>query len=215
MDGNQGKLASLPVAIAQTVDSSNVKPNDKLTIDYKTKFVVLPIDSIPTHKELIKNHIVLIGSTTDEGDMWKTPLGKMSGVVLQAYSVYTVRNHSHIHYASYLVNLLIAFVLCYLFEVLVDVQNRWLSRKKSAWAVFLSRSYLLLRIVTIFFMALVTWGTLSLFIHHSTYVDAILILLVLGVLSEARNIYIGAISALSKNHNWWILKNSLFNNNKK
>lgn len=215
VDGNQGKLASLPVAIAQTVDSSNVKPNDKLTIDYKTKFVVLPIDSIPTHEELIKNHIVLIGSTTDEGDMWKTPLGKMPGVVLQAYSVYTVRNHSHIHYASYLVNLLIAFVLCYLFEVLVDVQNRWLSRKKSAWAVFLSRSYLLLRIVTIVFMALVTWGTLSLFIHHSTYVDAILILLVLGVLSEARNIYIGAISALSKNHNWWILKNSLFNNNKK
>ena len=132
VDGNQGKLASLPVAIAQTVDSSNVKPNDKLTIDYKTKFVVLPIDSIPTHEELIKNHIVLIGSTTDEGDMWKTPLGKMPGVVLQAYSVYTVRNHSHIHYASYLVNLLIAFVLCYLFEVLVDVQNRWLSRKKSA-----------------------------------------------------------------------------------
>lgn len=215
VDGNQGKLASLPVAIAQTVDSSNVKPNDKLTIDYKTKFVVLPIDSIPTHEELIKNHIVLIGSTTDEGDMWKTPLGKMPGVVLQAYSVYTVRNHSHIHYASYLVNLLIAFVLCYLFEVLVDVQNRWLSRKKSAWAVFLSRSYLLLRIVTIVFMALVTWGILSLFIHHSTYVDAILILLVLGVLSEARNIYIGAISALSKNHNWWILKNSLFNNNKK
>lgn len=215
VDGNQGKLASLPVAIAQTVDSSNVKPNDKLTIDYKTKFVVLPIDSIPTHEELIKNHIVLIGSTTDEGDMWKTPLGKMPGVVLQAYSVYTVRNHSHIHYASYLVNLLIAFVLCYLFEVLVDVQNRWLSRKKSAWAVFLSRSYLLLRIVTIVFMALVTWCTLSLFIHHSTYVDAILILLVLGVLSEARNIYIGAISALSKNHNWWILKNSLFNNNKK
>lgn len=73
----------------------------------------------------------------------------------------------------------------------------------------------MLRIVTIVFMALVTWGTLSLFIHHSTYVDAILILLVLGVLSEARNIYIGAISALSKNHNWWILKNSLFNNNKK
>lgn len=215
VDGNQGKLASLPVAIAQTVDSSNVKPNDKLTIDYKTKFVVLPIDSIPTHEELIKNHIVLIGSTTDEGDMWKTPLGKMPGVVLQAYSVYTVRNHSHIHYASYLVNLLIAFVLCYLFEVLVDVQNRWLSRKKSAWAVFLSRSYLLLRIVTIVFMALVTWGILSLFIHHSTYVDAILILLVLGVLSEARNIYIGAISALLKNHNWWILKNSLFNNNKK
>lgn len=215
VDGNQGKLASLPVAIAQTVDSSNVKPNDKLTIDYKTKFVVLPIDSISTHEELIKNHIVLIGSTTDEGDMWKTPLGKMPGVVLQAYSVYTVRNHSHIHYASYFVNLLIAFVLCYLFEVLVDVQNRWLSRKKSAWAVFLSRSYLLLRIVTIVFMALVTWGILSLFIHHSTYVDAILILLVLGVLSEARNIYIGAISALSKNHNWWILKNSLFNNNKK
>jgi hypothetical protein len=159
---------------------------------------------------------VLVGSTTDEGDMWKTPLGKMPGVVLQAYSVYTVRDHNDIHYASFFVNLLIAFVLCYLFELLVDLQNRWLtSHQNEPWAIFLSRSYLLLRVVTIVFMALVTWGILLLFIHHSSYVDAILILLLLGLLSEARNIYIGAIWALSKNHNWCILKNSLFNTNKK
>lgn len=216
VDGDKGVLASFPVAVAQTVDSTEVKPNKKLTIDFKTKFVVVPFDSIKNNEELIKDHIVLVGSTTDEGDMWKTPLGKMPGVVLQAYSVYTVRDHNDIHYASFFVNLLIAFVLCYLFELLVDLQNRWLtSHQNEPWAIFLSRSYLLLRVVTIVFMALVTWGILLLFIHHSSYVDAILILLLLGLLSEARNIYIGAIWALSKNHNWCILKNSLFNTNKK
>lgn len=216
VEGDSGTLASLPVAIAQTVDSTNLKPNKKLTIDYKTKFIVLPVDSISNNVDLIKDHIVLIGSTTDEGDMWKTPLGKMPGVVLQAYSVFTVRNHNDIHYASYIVNILIAFVLCYLFELFIDLQNRWLARHdKAPWAIFLSRSYLLLRIVTIVFMALVTWGILLLFIHHSSYVDAILILMVLGLTSEARNIYIGAIWALSKNHNWCILRNSLFNTDKK
>lgn len=216
VDGDKGVMASFPVAIAQVVDSSEVKSNQKLTIDFKTKFIVVPFDSIKNNEELIKDHIVLIGSTSDEGDMWKTPLGKMPGVVLQAYSVYTVRDHNDIHYASFFVNLLIAFVLCYIFELLVDLQSRWLSsHQNKPWAIFLSRSYLLLRVVTIVFMALVTWGILLLFIHHSSYVDAILILLLLGLLSEARNIYIGAIMALSKNHNWCILKNSLFNTNKK
>ena len=208
-------MASLPVTIVQTLDSTNLEPHSKLTIDYTTNFCVVPSDSLDANKDLIKDHIVIVGTTTNEGDMWKTPLGKMPGVMVQAYSIYTIRDHRDITYAHFWVNVLIAFVLCYLFELFIDMQNRWLSSRNKAWATFLLKSYLLLRIVTILFMALVTWGILLLFIHNSTYFDAILIFLLLGLLSEARNIYIGAISALSKNHNWWILKNSLFNTDKK
>lgn len=212
LDGNN--VYSFPVAVAMSLDDSiALKPTSKLTIDYSTKFTTVAYDSIDNNKNLIKDHIVLIGSTTDESDMWHTPIGKMPGVMVQAYSLNTIRNHSDIKYFSKWTNLLIAFILCYLFEVLIDLGFQRLRRRDSALGHFLIDSKLLLRVATIVFMAIVTWIILLVFVYHSKYIDAVLILAALGILIESRRIYNAAIKALSKNHNWWILKNSLLNTN--
>ena len=211
---NGHNVHSFPVAVAMSLDDSiAIKPTSKLSIDYSTKFMTVAYDSIGNNKDLIKNHIVLIGSTTDESDMWHTPIGKMPGVMVQAYSLNTIRNHSDIKYFSKWTNLLIAFILCYLFEVLIDLGFQRLRRRDSALGHFLIDSKLLLRVATIVFMAIVTWIILLVFVYHSKYIDAVLILAALGILIESRRIYNAAIKALSKNHNWWILKNSLLNNN--
>lgn len=211
---NGHNVHSFPVAVAMLLDDSiALKPNSKLSIDYSTKFTTIAYDSIANNKDLIKNHIVLIGSTTDETDMWHTPIGKMPGVMVQAYSLNTIRNHSGIKYFGKWTNLLIAFILCYLFEVLIDLGFQRLRKRDSALGHFLIDSKLLLRVATIVFMALVTWGILLVFVYHSKYIDAVLILAALGLLIESRRIYNAAIKALSKNHDWWILKNSLLNNN--
>lgn len=212
LDGNN--VYSFPVAVAMSLDDSiALKSTSKLTIDYSTKFTTVAYDSIDNNKNLIKDHIVLIGSTTDESDMWHTPIGKMPGVMVQAYSLNTIRNHSDIKYFSKWTNLLIAFILCYLFEVLIDLGFQRLRKRDSALGNFLIDSKLLLRIATIVFMAIVTWIILLVFVYHSKYIDAVLILAALGILIESRRIYNAAIKALSKNYNWWILKNSLLNNN--
>lgn len=212
LDGHN--VHSFPVAVAMLLDDSiALKPNSKLSIDYSAKFTTVAYDSIANNKDLIKDHIVLIGSTTDETDMWHTPIGKMSGVMVQGYSLNTIRNHSDIKYFSKWTNLLIAFILCYLFEVLIDLGFQRLRRRDSAIGHFLIDSKLLLRVATIVFMAIVTWIILLVFVYHSKYIDAVLILAALGILIESRRIYNAAIKALSKNHNWWILKNSLLNNN--
>jgi CHASE2 domain-containing sensor protein len=211
---NGHNVHSFPVAVAMSLDDSiAIKPTSKLSIDYSTKFMTVAYDSVGNNKDLIKNHIVLIGSTTDESDMWHTPIGKMPGVIVQAYSLNTIRNHSDIKYFSKWTNLLIAFILCYLFEVLIDLGFQRLRRRDSALGHFLIDSKLLLRVATIVFMAIVTWIILLVFVYHSKYIDAVLILAALGILIESRRIYNAAIKALSKNHNWWILKNSLLNNN--
>lgn len=205
---------SFPLAIALALgDSVSIEPESKLSIDYGTTFPVVPYNSIESHKDLIANHIVIIGSTTDEADMWRTPIGKMSGVMIQAYSLNTLRCHSDIKHYSILTNLLIAFILCYLSEVLIDVGFQWLRRRNNATSTFLIDSKLLLRVATIVWMALVTWAILMVFIYHNKYFNAVLILAALGLLVESRRIYNAAIKALSKNHNWWILRNSLINNN--
>lgn len=212
LDGNN--VYSFPVAVAMSLnDSIALKPSSKLSIDYSTKFTTVAYDSIDNSKDLIKDHIVLIGSTTDESDMWHTPIGKMPGVMVQAYSLNTIRNHSDIKNFSKWTNLLIAFILCYLFEVFIDLGFQRLRRWDSALGHFLIDSKLLLRIATIVFMAIVTWIILLVFVYHSKYIDAVLILAALGILIESRRIYNAAIKTLSKNHNWWILKNSLLNNN--
>ena len=211
---NGHNVHSFPVAVAMLLDDSiALKPNSKLSIDYSTKFTTVAYDSIDNNKDLIKDHIVLIGSTTDESDMWHTPIGKMPGVMVQAYSLNTIRNHSDIKYFSKWTNLLIAFILCYLFEVLIDLGFQRLRKRDSALGHFLIDSKLLLRVATIVFMAIVTWIILLVFVYHSKYIDAVLILAALGILIESRRIYNAAIKALSKNHNWWILRNSLLNNN--
>lgn len=211
---NGHNVHSFPVAVAMSLDDSiAIKPTSKLSIDYSTKFMTVAYDSIGNNKDLIKNHIVLIGSTTDESDMWHTPIGKMPGVMVQAYSLNTIRNHSDIKYFNKWTNLLIAFILCYLFEVFIDLGFQRLRRRDSALGHFLIDSKLLLRVATIVFMAIVTWIILLVFVYHSKYIDAVLILAALGILIESRRIYNAAIKALSKNHNWWILKNSLLNNN--
>ena len=211
---NGKSINSFPLELALTLgDSISIKPNNKLTIDYGTKFNTVPYDSIKFHEDLITNHIVLIGSTTDEADMWSTPIGKMSGVALQAYSLNTLRSHSDINYYSFWTNLLIAFILCYLFEIILDLGFQWLRKRDNVASTLLIDSKLLLRGVTIIIMAIITWIILLVFVYRSKYFDAVLILAALGMLIESRRIYNATIKAFSKKYNWWILRNSLYNNN--
>ena len=197
--------------IAATLDSLSLKPHTKLTINFATEFNVVPYDSISQYKNLISDHIVLVGSTTDQSDLWNSSIGTIPGVVLQAYSVETIRNHRDITYPSTWVSLLIAFVLCYIFELIIDVGVRWLKRRKDTFSVFLDESYLGRRVVTIIFFALVAWALAEAFAVKSIYLNAVLILVLLGFVLEARNYYFSAIKALVQKHDWWILKNSLIN----
>ena len=211
---NGKSINSFPLELALTLgDSISIKPNNKLTIDYGTKFNTVPYDSIKFHEDLITNHIVLIRSTTDEADMWSTPIGKMSGVALQAYSLNTLRSHSDINYYSFWTNLLIAFILCYLFEIILDLGFQWLRKRDNVASTLLIDSKLLLRGVSIIIMAIITWIILLVFVYRSKYFDAVLILAALGMLIESRRIYNATIKAFSMKYNWWILRNSLYNNN--
>ena len=62
-------------------------------------------------------------------------------------------------------------------------------------------------------MTIVTLVILLMFVYNNKYIDAVLILAALGMLIESRRIYNATIKAFSKKYNWWILSNSLYNNN--
>lgn len=80
---------SFPAAIASRFDTTLVSNHkDSYLINYRNvKFPVVKFDEIQEKADLIDGHIVLIGTMTEEQDMHMTPLGKMPGIEVQAYSL--------------------------------------------------------------------------------------------------------------------------------
>ncbi len=206
------QVMSLPVAMATALgDSLNVKPHDKLTVNFNSRFVVVPADSLLHYKELIAGHAVIVGTTTDQSDHWNTPIGKIPGVVLQAHSLNTMRNHTQIGYAGWWVNLIVAFVLCYIFSVVVALYNKGMGRVKAPLGVFLYESQLPMTVITLVYMALVTWMIMLVFLYRNYYLDSIFILVCLGFVLQSRLIFKGFIKSMGRKHQWCIVKNSIFN----
>lgn len=56
-------------------------------------FPVVPCDSIAEYADLIRGHIVLLGATNDPRDMHYTPLGRIPGIYILAYTVKTMAEH--------------------------------------------------------------------------------------------------------------------------
>lgn len=62
-----------------------------LNINFRpTSFIVVKHDSVLMHPEWFEGRIVLIGGVNRLEDMHDTPLGKMAGTVLLAYSIQTI-----------------------------------------------------------------------------------------------------------------------------
>ena len=68
-----------------------------ININYQpTRFDVIKADEVAEHPELIEDRIVLFGAMNEETDMHYTPLGKIPGVEVLAYSILTVANEKEV-----------------------------------------------------------------------------------------------------------------------
>ena len=69
-----------------------------MTINYTpTRFTVVPFDSVKYQAAKLKDKLVLFGAMKEETDMHYTPLGKMAGVELLAYSIQTLLEHKEVY----------------------------------------------------------------------------------------------------------------------
>jgi CHASE2 domain-containing sensor protein len=112
-----------------------------------TLFPVIHCDSVKSNPSLLNGKIVFIGTVHEESDMHYTPLGKMSGVELQAYMTQTQLNHKEVTEMSTLVGVIWGIIMCY-FTVFV---NTWLRR------VFFHLRSLMFSVVDFLLMAFWVW----------------------------------------------------------
>lgn len=95
---NNTRVESFPFIIGAAFNGGQTMEDSfDCTINYEpTTFPVVSHNAIEQQKSLLKNKIVLLGSTTEEADQHFTPVGKLPGIVIQAYSIQTLLNENQI-----------------------------------------------------------------------------------------------------------------------
>lgn len=189
--------------------------NDPITIDYAHDFKVISSEELDDYADDIKDRIVLVGSVTAGTDVVRVPTRRayMSGVEIHALCLETLHDmREYPHVVPLEVNILLAFVLCYVMELLLCLLQTRFPTTKKPWAIFfrewVKSSYLtnivlvpLLAIMTIFMIN----ATLSGRYYQLTFIFTAVVLVV-----ESRNIYRAAITALRAKYSWPWLDKSLF-----
>lgn len=210
---NEEELLSFPAQLAAKFDESLYeRENENLIINYSNvSFPVVKWDEIAENSDLIEGHIVLVGTMTEEQDMHMTPLGKMAGLELQAYSLLTLLEHKNIQKTPWWITLLLGLILCYLLGLAIDSSEKLMDRYSNLGSItFLKESEIIVLILIFIFVVMACWIAFSTFINHSIIIEVDIILALLVLLFEGRKMYIGLIRALCKKHNWKFLRNSIY-----
>ena len=197
------EMLSFPAQIASRFDDSVDEMDDnELLINFKNVvFLMVTYDEILDKQELIEGHIVLVGTMTEEQDMHNTPLGKMPGVELQAYSLLTLLEHKAMKKNPVWLDWLLALLVCYLMELAIDALFQWVCKNdKSAIMVFLKESNVLDIIMLFVWMVLVCWFVFIMFVKHDTIIGGSMILALMALTCEGRDIYKSIIKALLVKH---------------
>lgn len=192
---------SFPARLAAVFDESLYsRGNEDLMINYRNvKFPVIKWNEIAENCDLIEGHIVLVGTMTEEQDMHMTPLGKMPGLELQAYSLLTLLEHNDIDKLPLWATLLIAFFICYLLELCIDSTHRLIDKyPDSAILTFIKESELTILILMFIFIVASCWISFVLFVDHSILIDSDIIFALLVLLFEGQKIYTALIMSIKK-----------------
>ena len=161
--------SSFVTKLVNSYSGQETVPNDGyMTINFiPTYFQQIPYDSLKYYGEYIKDRIILLGSTSEESDMHYTPLGKMAGVKLLAYSINTLLNRQEIRKLPMFLSILISFLLVFLTQLLQDAYEKRIGKMRyPLLRTFLSSS-VALGILTFFWMVIIMWiGFLLFTIGH-------------------------------------------------
>lgn len=123
-------------------ESVDIKDRD-LSINYTpTHFMVIPFDSVKCQTAWLKDKLVLFGAMKEETDMHYTPLGKMAGVELLAYSIQTLLEHKEVYELPFWLVAVGSFLLALLTQIGWTSYTDFAERRKNKIAkLCLSNSF--------------------------------------------------------------------------
>ena len=182
-----------------------------LLINYRNvTFPVVSFDEILGNQDLIEGRVVLVGTVNEERDMHNSPLGKMPGVMIQAFSVDSLLGGDGMTAPKWIVWIL-SFILCYLFQVSLEAVVRFTTRKKdSISSTFSAEARSQGGIVFFIWSALLCYIFYIIFVRWQICVEGAVILAILALALESRKLYRALIIALSKKYHSRLIINSIY-----
>lgn len=208
---NQDTVRSMPVLLAEMLGVSFEPGMKQHAINYKgTTFPVVEWNELEQHRDLIENHIVLLGSTREEADKHYTPLGLRPGMEILAYTILSMLDGTHVYHAPFWQILLWALLAGYLTNVVDYFISKALGRGKSTFAVFITQSEFYDKVISFCIMAILTFITFMLFVKCDYYVDTVLALSTIVLIEEGRLLYVGLLAVLKRKLGWKGVKRSLY-----
>ena len=128
-----------------------------------TIFPVIDASDIEQNAELLKGRIVLLGAAHDETDTHYTPLGRMSGVRLMAYSLQTLAGQHEVRPMPTWLKAILSFLLVLVTQILLIHYQQWAKSRKSKIMSFFLTSTFIVGLLIFSWMAFRVWGGFMLF----------------------------------------------------
>lgn len=210
----QGKPTMSFAAQIATLYRDNALPptqrEDRLINFRHLDFPVVPCTEIRQNANLLRNRIVLLGTMTEEADMHFTPLGKIPGLRVQAYSIQTILEQHNIITLPTGWQVALSILICYLTTLLQYFTSRFIHARRSVIGIFLSNSCLYMRFVVFAWIGLITWGSFICYERYDLSIPMGIILVPVMLVGEARYIFIATVKAFSTLR-FNPLRNSIYN----
>ena len=160
-----------------------------LSINFSPKYYnIVSYDSINEYRDLIEDHLVLIGAMKEEGDMHYTPQGKIAGVELLAYAAETMLMQTEIKHASIGVTVVVSFIIVFLSVILLSSYKNFTRSKKTLMHVILSTS-LIRGLLICLWLSLIVWITFILFCRYNYSISLVIAMSAIALIYIADNLY--------------------------
>ena len=186
------------------MDKKPVKeePNVRPIIYSDTDFTVVQSDSVSNNAALLKNKIVMLGTLNEEADMHITPIGKMAGMKIQAYSVLSYLQHRKIVEMSTLTSIILTFLLCYFSAIIGD---KIIKKFKVMFLYWLELYYFLIA-------SLMVWIGFICFVRYNYNINLLYPLIGIALVEQARKHYIWIIKMITIHTKWKWVRHSIYYN---
>lgn len=153
------------------------------------RFRVLQPDAIALHPDWIKGKLVLFGAMKDEQDMHYTPLGKMAGVELLAYSAETLLEQSEVIHLNGWLTAVVSFLLVLLTQVVFAAYKEFAKGRKNRLLRFLMGASFVRSILMFLWMAVWMWVTFILFCKYDVSLNLGWALSAMAFLALAQSVF--------------------------
>ncbi|MBO5186735.1 MAG: CHASE2 domain-containing protein [Prevotella sp.] len=196
-------IYSLPYKAAcmySGVKPSAEEPNERIIVYGNTDFPVVQYDEVAQNSSMLKDKIVILGTISSEEDSHVTPIGKMAGMKIQAYSIQSYLEHRTINQMSLGMSLFIAFLLCYL--------SAWvgymISRTPPPACLYTQKFYYCAM------AALLAWISFICFVKFGYNVNLLYPLLGMALVEEARLHYKWIVATFQSSSRWRFADRSIY-----